>query len=193
MIRTAIFSGSFNPIHIGHLMLANYIVEYENVDEFWFVLSPQNPLKKQAELSDDQLRLEMLRSAVSEYPRFYACDIELSLPKPSYTVYTLQALNEKYPDREFILIIGADNWLVFDRWKDYQTIWNTYRVWIYPRPGYDLSDSPMPFPPLTKVISSPVFDISSTRIRRAISEGKDMKAFLPRPAYEMIKERKLYR
>lgn len=193
MIRTALFSGSFNPIHIGHLMLANYIVEYEQVDEFWFVLSPQNPLKDHSDLLNDDLRMEMLNSAVDEYPKFFANDIELSLPQPSYTVHTLQVLKEKYPDRTFILIIGMDNWLVFDQWKDYQKISDLYEVWIYPRPGYDLNDAPVPLSPLTKVISSPVFEISSTEIRKAISQGKDMKAFLPHPVYNFIKESELYK
>jgi len=191
-MRTAIFSGSFNPIHIGHLMLANYIVEYEEVDEFWFVPSPQNPLKEQSELPNDELRLEMLHLAVGEYARFRVCDIEFSLPKPSYSIHTLNTLKNKYPEREFILIIGADNWVIFDQWKDYQSILDNYKVWIYPRPGYDLTESKVPIPPSVKVLSSPIFDISSTAIRKAVSEGKDMKAFLPHPVHEFIKRNGLY-
>ena len=191
MMTTAVFSGSFNPIHIGHLMLANYIVEYENVDEFWFVPSPQNPLKAQSPVSDE-LRLEMLRLAVGEYAGFRVCDIEFSLPKPSYSVHTLNTLKNKYPEREFILIIGADNWVIFDQWKDYQTILNNYRIWIYPRPGYDLAESKVSFSPNVKVLSSPIFEVSSTEIRKALSEGKEMKAFLPHPVYDFIKRNKLY-
>ena len=192
MIRTAVFSGSFNPVHIGHLMLANYIVEYEEVDEFWFVPSPQNPLKEQSELLSNELRLEMLHLAVGEYSGFYVCDIEFSLPKPSYSVHTLNTLKNKYPEREFILIIGADNWIIFDKWKDYQNILDNYNVWIYPRPGYDLSESKLSFPPNVKVLSSPIFEVSSTEIRKALSESKDMKAFLPHPVYDFIKTNKLY-
>ena len=191
-MRTAVFSGSFNPIHIGHLMLANYIVEYEDFDEFWFVPSPQNPLKEQSELLSDELRLEMLRLAVDEYSGFHACDIEFSLPKPSYTIHTLNSLKNKYPERKFTLIIGADNWIIFDKWRAYQTILDNYEIRIYPRPGYDLTASKLPLSPGVKALSSPIFDISSTEIRKALSEGKDMKAFLPHPVYDFIKRNKLY-
>ena len=190
MIRTAIFSGSFNPIHMGHLMLANYIVEYEDVVDMWFVLSPQNPLKQQSDLLDDQLRLKMLNLALSGYPKFKACDIEFSLPKPSYTIHTLEALTKKYPQREFVFVIGADNWLVFHLWKDYQKIIDRYSIWIYPRPGYHLSETNLP--DKVRIIHPPVFEISSTDIRHAFACGKDLKAFLPESAYNYIKEKKLY-
>lgn len=190
MIRTAIFSGSFNPIHIGHLMLANYVTEYESVDECWFVLTPQNPLKQQSDLSDDRLRMEMLHLALADYPKFKACDIELSMPKPSYTIYTLEKLKEQYPDREFILLIGADNWQIFDQWKEYRRIIDEFSVWVYPRPNvtllYDRLTSHV------RIIDSPVFDISSSKIRKAFSEGKELKAFLPLSIFDFIKEKKMY-
>ncbi len=191
MIRTAIFFGSFNPIHIGHLMLANYIIEYKNVDEMWFVLSPQNPLKVQTNLLKDKLRLDMLQYALSEYPEFKVCDIEFSLPKPSYTYNTLQALKERYPKREFILIIGSDNWAIFNQWKNYQEIIDNYQIWIYPRIGYNISEQDLPSS--VKLLHSPIFEISSTTIRQAIAKGKNMKAFLPHPVYYFIKKRNLYR
>ncbi|MCD7973581.1 MAG: nicotinate-nucleotide adenylyltransferase [Candidatus Azobacteroides sp.] len=190
MIRTAIFSGSFNPVHIGHLMLANYIAEYEPVDEIWFVLSPQNPLKQQSGLLADRLRLRMLNLALEDFQAFKSSDIELSMPLPSYTIRTLNTLKEQYPEREFILIIGSDNWLRFYQWKDYQEILSHYSVWVYPRPGYPVSD--MKLPQSVRMIDSPVFEISSTDIREAFRQGKNLKAFLPYKVYNFIKENTLY-
>ena len=112
-LRTGIFGGSFNPVHIGHLALANYLCEYGEVDEVWLLVSPQNPFKQQSELLDDHTRLELVQKAVAGYSRFRASDFEFSLPRPSYTIHTLQALSAAYPEREFYLIIGADNWQAF--------------------------------------------------------------------------------
>lgn len=112
-IKTGIFGGSFNPIHIGHLALANFLCEYDGLDELWFMVSPQNPFKQNQVLTDDSLRLQMVQAAIAGYARFKACDFEFHLPRPSYTVNTLQKLRETYPDREFVLIIGADNWYWF--------------------------------------------------------------------------------
>ena len=114
-LRTGIFGGSFNPVHIGHLALANYLCEYGEVDEVWFLVSPQNPFKQQSELLDDHTRLELVQRAVAGYSRFRASDFEFSLPRPSYTIHTLQALSAAYPEREFYLIIGADNWQAFQK------------------------------------------------------------------------------
>ena len=174
-VKTGIFGGTFNPIHIGHLALANYLCEYGGLDEIWFLVSPQNPFKQNVELLDDKIRLEMVKAA---------------LPRPSYTVDTLNRLAEAYPDREFTLIIGADNWAAFDRWKSPEEIIRKHSIIVYPRPGYDIQTGALP--PHVKVVDTPQLEISSTFIRQAISEGRDIRYFLHPEVYRIIAEKKLY-
>lgn len=134
--KTGIFSGSFNPIHIGHLALANYLCEFEGLDEVWFMVTPHNPFKKQADLWSDELRLQLVQLAIEGYPRFRASDFEFHLPRPSYTVHTLNRLKEVYPEREFQLIIGSDNWKVFDQWFESERIVSENKILVYPRPVF---------------------------------------------------------
>ena len=121
-MNIGIFSGSFNPVHIGHLALANYLCEYEGLDQVWFMVSPRNPLKEADELMDDSLRLKLVQLAVEGYPKFRASDFEFRLPRPSYTVHTLDELRRAYPQHVFHLIIGSDNWLLFPRWRESERI-----------------------------------------------------------------------
>lgn len=175
-MEIGIFSGSFNPIHIGHLALANYICEFEGLDELWFMVSPHNPLKERGELMDDTLRLELVQAAVEGYPKFRASDFEFHLPQPSYTVHTLEKLREAYPQHHFHLIIGSDNWALFHRWREWERILAENALMVYPRPGYPVEAEKLP--PQVRCVSSPVFEISSTFIRSALQQGKDVRYFL---------------
>lgn len=187
-LKTGIFSGSFNPIHIGHLALANYLCEFEGLDEVWFMVSPQNPLKEQAGLLPDELRLELVQLAIDGYPRFRASDFEFHLPRPSYTVHTLDKLKLTYPERDFCLIIGSDNWIVFNQWRESERILAENELLIYPRPGFPVDASSLPAN--VRLASSPVFEISSTFIRQALKEGKDVRYFLHPAVYERLKSLK---
>lgn len=191
-MNIGIFSGSFNPVHIGHLILANYIVEYSDIDEVWFVVSPHNPLKEIDKLSDENIRLEMVNRALAGYPKLKACDFEFSLPRPSYTITTLEALQKKYPEHDFTLIIGADNWSTFENWMEHDVILEKFPIMVYPRLGYRIS---IPNKLKTKVeaVDTPIIEISSTFIREALKAGKNIKSFLPEGVYEYIVENSLYK
>lgn len=183
-INTGIFSGSFNPIHIGHLALANYLCEFERLDEIWFIVSPHNPLKEQADLLPDELRLELVRLATEEYPKFIASDFEFNLPRPSYTITTIDKLKEAYPDREFHLIIGSDNWYSFNQWREPERIIAENNLLIYPRPGFPID--PTTLPPQVRNTAAPLFEVSSTFIRHALSAGKDVRYFLHPAVYKRL-------
>lgn len=183
-MKTGIFSGSFNPIHIGHLALANYLCEYKGLDEVWFLVTPCNPLKAGNELMDDQLRLELVQLAIEGYPKFHASDFEFHLPRPSYTIHTLDRLKEVYPDREFYLIMGSDNWALFDRWYESKRLLAENPILVYPRPGYPVVSNSLPEG--VQLASSPIFEISSTFIRQALEEKKDVRYFLHPAVYERL-------
>lgn len=184
--KTGIFSGSFNPIHIGHLALANYLCEFEGLDELWFMVSPHNPLKEQADLWPNELRLKLVQLSIEGYPKFRASDFEFHLPRPSYTIDTLDQLKATYPDREFILIIGADNWALFNQWRQPERILSENRLLIYPRPGFSVNSNELP--PTVRLVHSPLFEISATFIRQALAQGKDVRYFLHPAAYQQIKK-----
>jgi nicotinate-nucleotide adenylyltransferase len=183
-IPTGIFGGSFNPIHIGHLALANYLCEFCALKEVWFMVSPHNPLKEQADLWDDSLRLDLVRRAVADYPRFRASDFEFHLPRPSYMLHTLDALQQAYPERSFTLIIGADNWQLFPRWHRHEEILARHRILIYPRRGYEVDADSLPEG--VELVDTPLIEVSSTFIREALKQGKDVRYFLHPAVYEEI-------
>ena len=189
-MNIGIFSGSFNPIHMGHLMLASYMVEYADLDEVWLLVSPHNPLRERVSPDEDIHRCRMVQHAIENKPRIRFCDIEFSLPQPSYTCNTLDTLSRKYPQHSFSLIIGADNWHIFDRWRNYQEIIDRYNVCIYPRQGYDIT--PDTLPGNVRYVPAPIIELSSTWIREGIAEGKDMSSFLPDGVFRYIKQNGLY-
>ena len=191
-MKIGIFSGSFNPIHTGHLIIANYLCEFEELDEIWFVVSPQNPLKSKKDLLSDIHRITMVKKAIRGNRKFKYCDIEFSLPLPSYTVRTLKTLKEKYPANEFHIIIGSDNWLIFDRWKDYQEILDNYPIFIYPRLGYEIASKNYLNGKNIQIAKSPIIEISSTFIREGISKGKNMNYYMPSNVYRYILSKALY-
>jgi nicotinate-nucleotide adenylyltransferase len=186
---TGIFSGSFNPVHIGHLALANWICEYGGIDELWFLVSPRNPLKNENDLLDENVRLGMVRAATEDYPKFKVSDFEFSLPKPSYSIMTLRALKAKYPERNFALIVGADSWEIFPQWMDYENIINEFSVIVYPRKGYEII-IPETFKNVRKV-EAPLLEVSSTFIRQSLKENKDIRFFLPKNIWGMAGDLKI--
>lgn len=187
--KTVIFGGSFDPIHVGHLALASAVCRAGLGEEVWFMVSPHNPHKEQDLLSNEKVRLEMVRLAVIGNERFKACDFEFSLPRPSYTCTTLLELEKAFPDREFILLIGADNWNVFNRWYNADKILDRYGIIVYPR---DNSEKPE-LPAGVVWLSAELHDVSSTMIRNAIAKGQDVKGLLPQAVEQFIKDNKLYR
>lgn len=185
-----ILGGSFNPVHIGHMMLASYLKQFAGLDEVWLTLSPLNPLKAGSdELIPDMMRLKMLEIAVGKSEGLNMCDYELAMPRPSYTINTLRYLAKRYPRHSFKLIIGSDNWKIFDQWKDYESILSDFGVIVYPRPGYPVGNI---YVDGVDVVNAPTADISSTFIRKAIARGKDLSYFLPAGVFEYIKQNKLY-
>lgn len=190
-MKTGLFFGSFNPIHIGHMALANYFIEFTDLDCLWFVISPHNPLKKKESLLSDQFRLEMVELAIAKDKRFEVCDIEFRMPKPSYTIDTLAYLSEKYPRNEFILIMGADSLSSFHKWKNFDQIISHYHRFVYPRNIREEIDFSK-HPNISIISDAPRFEVSSSFIRSALREKKDIKHFLPAKVYEHIIKYNLY-
>lgn len=185
-----LFFGSFNPIHIGHMALANYMLEYENLKELWFVVSPQNPLKEKSSLLDARQRLHMVTLAIGDNPKMKASNIEFSLAQPSYTVNTLAHLREKYPRKKFAIILGSDNLQTFHKWKNYEDILAKQELLVYPRPGFN-ADKWKDYNSV-KYTDAPLMDISSSFIRKAIKEKKKPRYFVPESVWNYMKEMHFY-
>ncbi|MDD4490556.1 MAG: nicotinate (nicotinamide) nucleotide adenylyltransferase [Paludibacter sp.] len=190
-MRIAIYSGSFNPIHIGHQKLAEYLIDKQLVDEVWFVVSPCNPLKDQASQMDEFIRLDMVVAAINGKSQLKASDVEFTMPLPSYTIDTLHQLTKQYPEHEFALMIGSDNAVIFDQWKNYREILKTFPVYVYPRKGYDFSTVANIYPQM-QLLDTPFYDISSTQIREMIQKGEDVSRWVSPGVLEYIRENGLY-
>lgn len=190
MKKVGLYFGSFNPVHIGHMAIANYMVEFSDLDQLWFVVSPQNPFKKKKTLLADYHRLQLINLAIGDSKLFKASNIEFSLPHPSYTIDTLIYLKDKYPEIEFVLIIGSDNLATFNKWKNYQVILDNHDIYVYPRPG---TLEPK-FPGSEKFIfvNAPLIEISSSFIRKSIKQGNDISFFMPDRVSLYIKEMHFY-
>lgn len=186
-----ILGGSFNPVHIGHMMLASYLSQFGHLDAVWLTLSPLNPLKAgSTELIPDIQRLKMLQIATAEAENVGVCDIELSMPRPSFTIDTLRLLARRYPRRRFKLIIGSDNWRIFDKWRESEAILDEFGVVVYPRPGYEIDNNI--YESRAEFVNAPVTNLSSTFVRHALAKGGDMNFFLPPGVYRYILDNGLY-
>ncbi len=191
MRKIGIFGGSFNPIHVGHALIASYIVENSDIDTLWLMVSPQNPLKENSSLASDYHRLRMTELVSRRIENVITSAFEFDLPKPSYTIDTLNALQAKFPDDEFYLVIGADNWCVFDRWKAGEEIITKHRVLIYPRRGYDIIISEK-YSDRVSVVEAPLIEVSSTQVRERLSQLKSVSFYVPEAVERYIIENNLY-
>lgn len=197
-MKIGLFPGSFNPVHVGHLIIANHMLNFSSLDELWFVVSPQNPHKGSEEIAAENDRLEMMRLAIAHHPKLSVSDIEFSLPKPSYTINTLRHLKEIKPEIEPVLIIGQDNLDSFHAWKDHEEILERAEIFVYPRRmnsnhAYLASTSPYVNHEKVTMLDAPLLDISATYIRSCFEEGKDASFVLTKPVLDYIEEQHLYR
>ncbi len=190
--KIALFFGSFNPIHIGHLILANYLVEYSNLDQLWLVVSPHNPHKQKSSLLDDRQRYIMAELACEKYPNIKVSDIEFSMVQPSYTASTLAVLKEKYPHYSFSLIMGEDNLASFNKWKNYQYIMDHHEILVYPRKFSTEEKSPYLEHKNIHQIDAPIIEISSTKIREMIKNKKNYRAFVPIEVFDYLQKTNYY-
>ncbi len=188
--RVGLFPGSFNPVHTGHLIIAHHLLQNTDLEEIWFLVSPQNPLKEESELLGEKDRFEMLKLAIAGQEGFVACNREFSLPRPSFTVNTLRVLGEEHPDIDFALIVGNDNLEVFDKWKDYDKILETTDIYVYPRK--ESAKSRFSTHPRVKNFDAPLLQISSNGIRQIIAEGKTPKYLLPEKVLNSIVKKGFY-
>lgn len=190
-MKTGLFFGSFNPVHIGHMIIADYMAEFGGLQQVWLIVSPHNPLKSKQSLAPDYDRLHLVQLAIGEHPKLRASDIEFHLPKPSYTVDTLAYLREKYPGREFALIMGGDNLLSFHKWKNHEFLLQNYSIYVYRRPSYDAGE--LAKHPNVRIFDAPLLDISASFVRECIKNGKSIRYLVPEPVFKYLETSHLYR
>ncbi|TXI14605.1 MAG: nicotinate-nucleotide adenylyltransferase [Pedobacter sp.] len=189
-MRIGLFFGSFNPIHTGHLIIAGYMAGHTALDQVWLVVSPHNPLKEKSDLINTYDRLEMVRIATENAKNIKVSDIELRLPQPSYTIDTLTHLHEKYPEHQFVLIMGSDNLNSLKKWKNYEIILRDYSIYVYPRPGF--TETELAKHPAVTMTQTPLMELSATFIRKAIREKKNVQFFVPDAVIDFIESKNLY-
>jgi nicotinate-nucleotide adenylyltransferase len=191
-MKVGLYFGTFNPIHVGHLIIANHMAEYGGLDQVWLVVTPHNPLKKKSTLLDDHHRLQMAFLAVEGYPKLKPSDIEFRLPQPSYTVNTLAHLQEKFPTHEFSLIMGEDNLNSLHKWKNYEVILQHHDIYVYPRINTESTNPTIAANARIYRVDAPVIEISSTFIRNSIKEGKNVRPLLPGKVWEYVEHNLFY-
>jgi nicotinate-nucleotide adenylyltransferase len=189
-MKIGLYFGSFNPVHHGHLIIANYIRQYSDLDQVWLVISPQNPFKPSQGLLNEYHRFHLVQLALEGEKDLKAVDIEFRLPKPSYTIHTLAYLEEKYPDHRFSIIMGSDSYQNLDKWKNADVLMSRYAFYVYPRPGFPLR-SDLPLQPV--VLEAPMLEISATRIREMLRSGKSIRYLVPDAVQEEIERNHYYR
>ncbi len=191
--KIGLYFGTFNPIHVGHVTIANHMVEFSDLDEVWMVVTPHNPHKKKSSLLADHHRLAMVQIAVEDYPKLKASNIEFDLPQPNYTVNTLAYLEDKYPRLEFCLIMGEDNLKSLHKWKNYEVILNNYSLYVYPRISKGQVEHQLEDHPSIRVIDAPIMQLSSTFIRKGIKGGKNIRPMLPDAVWSYLDEMNFYK
>lgn len=192
-MKIGLYFGSFNPVHIGHLVIANHMVEHSDLEEVWFVVTPHNPFKKKSSLLDNYQRLELVYRATKDYDKLKPSDIEFNLPQPSYTVNTLVHLQEKYPKHDFSLIMGEDNLKSLHKWKNYEVILENHDIYVYPRISENTVETQFTGHEKIHVIEAPIMELSSTFIRKCIKTGKNVKPMLPEHVWEYLDEMNFYK
>ncbi|MCH2034293.1 MAG: nicotinate-nucleotide adenylyltransferase [Tenacibaculum sp.] len=193
MKNIGLYFGTFNPIHIGHLIIANHMVENSDLDEIWMVVTPHNPFKKKSSLLDNHHRFEMVYRATEDYDKISPSDIEFKLPQPNYTVHTLAHISEKYPSNNFSLIMGEDNLKSLHKWKNYETILEHHNVYVYPRISEGKVENQFDNHPKIHRVNAPIVEISSTMVRNAIRDGKNIKPLLSATVWQYIDEMNFYK
>ncbi len=192
-MKIGLYFGTFNPIHIGHMIIANHMVEYTDLDEVWFVVTPHNPFKKKSSLLNDHHRYQMVLEATEDYPKLKPTNIEFGLPQPNYTINTLTYLYEKFPKNEFCLIMGEDNLQSFHKWKNHETILKNHNIYVYPRVFKNKAQSSFQNHPKVHFIDAPIVEISSTFIRKSIKQQKNIRALIPYKVWKYLDEMNFYK